>query len=472
MCYKERDKRIYGGIHLAIPYANGMERRIYPARAGGNTREENIMENPVWQANQAVIAERWPDLLAQLSDSDTTTLEAEIVEGLCNTLSVNGLQLSSRHNAVAEARELAGDVRGQPIVHCYGSGLGHLPRAALEDKRLHALKVRVLNPALFALTLQLTEQQDWLADPRTDLALADDREPAKMPFLTLPAEMQLASDAALPTVQALEAELTRDFTERRFTAQNEELTARLLQNKPLVLSDGDAVSLYGDHAGGTAIVCGAGPTLTAALPRIKALQEENPNTIVIAVDTSLKALSGESLVPDYAVSIDPLIKPSHLGSADWSDVRLVYFPLVPTETLQAWQGLRFAAVSANPLYAVLNGATPLAKLHSGGSVIHPAVDLAVRLGCEQVILAGTDFGYPGNRTHAGWQDGALGPSMATAGAWTINGHGERIPSDTNFNNYRVELERYIAARPNVQFFSSSLDGARIRGTELHPEFAL
>lgn len=428
------------------------------------------MENPVWQANQAIIAERWPELLTLLSESDNSDFDAEIVEGLCNTLSVNGLQLGSRHNAIAEARELAGDVRGQAIVHCYGTGLGHLPRAALEDERLHALKVRILNPALFALTLQLTEQQDWLADPRTDLSLATEEETVRLPFLTLPAEMQLADDLALPTVQAIESELTRDFTERRFTAENEELKARLLQNKPLVLGDGDAVSLYGDHAGGTAIVTGAGPTLTAALPRIREMQAENPNTVVIAVDTSLKALTAASLTPDYAVSIDALIQPSHLGSADWSDVRLVYFPLVPEETLQAWQGNRFAAVSANPLFEALNGATPLAKLFTGGSVIHPAVDLAVRLGCEKVILAGTDFGYPGNRTHASWQDGALGPSIGTAGAWTLNGHGQRIPSDTNFNNYRVELERYIAARPNVKFYNSSLEGARIRGTELHPEF--
>jgi len=428
------------------------------------------MENPVWQANQAAISERWPDLLNVLEQSDCSTLEAELVEGLCNTVSVNGLQLGSRHDAIGEARELTARVRGRPMVHCYGSGLGHLPRAALEDEHLRTLEVRILNPALFALSLQLTEQQDWLADPRTQLALARDNEATQAPFLALPAELQLASDDALATVQALEAELTRDFTEARFTRDNQTLRARLRDNQALVMSDSDAASLYGDHAGGTAIVVGAGPSLVPAMAPIARLRNAGTHTVVIAADTALKALATEAITPDYAVSIDPRIQPSHLGSANWPEVKLVYFPLVPTETLQAWKGQRFAAISANPLFKALNGAAPKATLYSGGSVIHPAVDLAVRLGCEQVILAGTDFGYPGNRTHAAWQDGELGPSVAKATAWTLNGHGERIPSDTNFNNYRVELERYIASRPSIRFYNSSLDGARIRGTTLHPEF--
>ncbi|MDO6462007.1 DUF115 domain-containing protein [Granulosicoccaceae sp. 1_MG-2023] len=428
------------------------------------------MDNPVWDANRKVLAERWPELLTRLQNSDSSDLQVTVVDGLCNTLAVNGLQLGSRHDAVGEARALARDARGQPVVHCYGSGLGHLPRAALEDKRLHALKVRILNPALFSLTLQVTEQQDWLADPRTDLTLLSEESDLHKPFLTLPAEMQLASDAALPTVQALEAELTRDFTEQRFSCDNPQFSARLQQNKPLVLADGDAASLFGDHPGATAIVTGAGPGLSAALPRIKARQAAHPDTVVIAVDTSLKALAAADLTPDYVVSIDYLIRPMHMNTDHWRDVPLVYFPLVPAETLQAWPGPRFAAVSAHPMYEALNGATPLARLYSGGSVIHPAVDLAVRMGCENVILAGADFGYPGNRTHSGWQDGALGPSVARAGAWTLNGHGQRIPSDTNFNNYRIELERYIAARSNVRFYNSSAEGARIRGTQLHPDF--
>ena len=49
------------------------------------------------------------------------------------------------------------------------------------------------------------------------------------------------------------------------------------------------------------------------------------------------------------------------------------------------------------------------QLYVGGSVIHPAVDLAVKMGAARITLFGADFAFPMNKTHAGWNDGDLGP---------------------------------------------------------------
>ncbi len=102
-------------------------------------------------------------------------------------------------------------------------------------------------------------------------------------------------------------------------------------------------------------------------------------------------------------------------------------------------------------------------------MIHPAVDLAVKMGAENVILMGVDFAFPGNRSHTGWQDGALGPRAQTARHWVHNGHGNRVDTTLNFAGYLCELERYIDRHPEVKFWNTCRDGAHIKGCNYHPE---
>lgn len=100
-----------------------------------------------------------------------------------------------------------------------------------------------------------------------------------------------------------------------------------------------------------------------------------------------------------------------------------------------------------------------------------AVDLAVKMSASQITLFGADFAFPMNKTHAGWQDGDLGASFATATHWVHNGHGVRVRTLLNFRSYLCELERHITRHPQVRVFNSSREGAMIAGTTFHPEFA-
>ena len=161
---------------------------------------------------------------------------------------------------------------------------------------------------------------------------------------------------------------------------------------------------------------------------------------------------------------------SRLPADQSAQTTLVYYPTVPTAALLAWQGPRKAAYSRSPMYQTLRQEIPKGTLHSGGSVIHPAVDLAVQMGCQQVILLGTDFAFPGELTHSGWADGALGPRASQALSWTLDGHGRRVKTNPNFSAYRIELERYIARHPEVHFWNSSREGAEIAGCSYHPEY--
>ncbi len=78
-----------------------------------------------FEHNLQVIQQRWPALAERLLLEDVGALQADLVEGLGSTLSINGIQLTSRHDRLAEADLQASSLPlDAAIVHVYGTGLG------------------------------------------------------------------------------------------------------------------------------------------------------------------------------------------------------------------------------------------------------------------------------------------------------------------------------------------------------------
>ena len=429
------------------------------------------MNEELFARHGQLISKRWPTLWPRLLAQDVTHLQVELTEGLGSTLSVDGIQLTSRHDRVKEAKLQAASLPEEPVLHIYGTGLGDLPRVLLQRSSLRRLEVKIMNGALFALVLRLLDQQDWLADPRVELMMAGDESEIRLPFFALPPELQLVEDAAARIRDRLVSEIDLPFASARFDAEHPDVTRRLAENRELLTSDGDVASLFGLARGKHALIVASGPTLQTNLATLQAqLQTRRQDYLLISVDTALAFLLRHGIRADIVVTIDDAIHGSRLPADQSAQTTLVYYPTVPTAALLAWQGPRKAAYSRSPMYQTLRQEIPKGTLHSGGSVIHPAVDLAVQMGCQQVILLGTDFAFPGELTHSGWADGALGPTASQALSWTLDGHGRRVKTNPNFSAYRTELERYIARHPEVHFWNSSREGAEIAGCSYHPEY--
>ncbi|WP_447830642.1 motility associated factor glycosyltransferase family protein [Aeromonas salmonicida] len=429
------------------------------------------MSDELFAQHGRLIRQRWPTLWPRLLAQDVESIQAELTEGLGSTLSIDGIQLTSRHDRVKEAELQAASLPEVAVLHLYGTGLGDLPRALLGRTGLKRLEVKIMNGALFALVLRLLDQQDWLADPRVELMMAGDESEIRLPFFALPPELLLVEDAAARIRDRLVSEIELPFASARFDAEHPAVTRRLAENRELLTSDGDVTSLFGLARGKHALIVASGPTLQTNLATLQAqLQTRRQDYLLISVDTALAFLLRHGIRPDIVVTIDDAIHGSRLPADQSAQTTLVYYPTVPTAALLAWQGPRKAAYSRSPMYQALMQEIPKGRLHSGGSVIHPAVDLAVQMGCQQVILLGTDFAFPGELTHSGWADGALGPTASQALSWTLDGHGRRVKTNPNFSAYRTELERYIARHPEVHFWNSSREGAEIAGCSYHPEY--
>jgi hypothetical protein len=426
--------------------------------------------NEIFQANAQVIQQRWPALWEHLQAQDLASVPAELVEGRESTLSVHGVQLTSRHGRLAEARLQADSIAADaPVVHLYGTAIGDLQGLLLARPALQQLRVYILNSALFALVLGLLDQA-WLADPRVELSRAGEHEEMSLPFFALPAEMVLADDFNARMRDRLLSETHLAFNNRHFSAQLPELQQRLRETESLVRSDADVAQLFSTAPNAHVYVIATGPSLEQHLPALKAIAGRAERPMLMCVDTAYRPLREHGITPDLVVSVDMRINEQHLPPEASSLIKLVYMPLSNPAMLEHWQGPRYVGYSTSALYDALRQRLPKAPLFSAGSVLHPAVDLAVKMGARKITLFGADFAFPHGKTHTGWQDGHLGPTIDTARHWLHDGYGRRVKTQLNMRSYLLELERFIARHPEVEFFNTSRDGAMIQGAHYDPEF--
>lgn len=423
------------------------------------------------QRNAQLLLARWPQLFDRLQLENPESVPAQLVEGLSATLSINGVQLTSRHDRHAEAQLQAAILpEAATHVHVYGAGLGDLQLALLQRPALQRLTVHILNSAIFALVVQILDQADWLKDPRVELVMAGDLQEIHLPFFALPSELVLADDHAAKIRDRLISEVHLAFNNREFSAQDPVIVERLADTLPLVRRDPDVAQLFATEPGRDFFVIATGPSLEQHFAALKRVRDQARRPFFVCVDTAYRPLLAHGIVPDLVVSIDQRISSRHLPSEGSDGVGLVYLPLLERALLESWRGPRHVGYSASPVYAQLREQVPRASLYVGGSVIHPAVDLAVKMGAGRVTLFGADFAFPGDKTHAGWADGDLGPQLQAAKHWVLDGHGQRVRTQLNFRSYLIELERFIAGHPQVPFFNTSRAGAMIAGTHLDPEW--
>lgn len=425
-----------------------------------------------FERNVEVIQRRWPAVAERLLTEDPGLLQADLVEGLGSTLSINGIQLTSRHDRTREARLQADSLpTDSSVVHAYGTGLGDLQMELLQRAGLERLYVHILNGAVFALVLQLLDQQQWLSDPRVELLYAGDLAEIQLPFFALPSELVLADDFNAKIRDRLISETHLAFNNREFDPQAPDIVDRLQASLELVQGDRDVAELFGSRKGQEVFVIATGPSLEQHFETLLAIRNQAERPLFICVDTAYRPLINHGIRPDVVVSIDQRISVRHLPSGGTTDIILAYMPMVDPLVLEAWQGPRYASYSASPIYQQMRLQQPKGELYVGGSVIHPAVDLAVKMGAAQITLLGADFAFPNDKTHAGWNDGDLGPQLGAAKHWVLDGNGQRIKTQLNFRSYLCELERFIAGHPQVRFYNSSRAGAMIAGTAFHPEWA-
>ncbi|MDY4838243.1 MAG: 6-hydroxymethylpterin diphosphokinase MptE-like protein [Lachnospiraceae bacterium] len=218
-----------------------------------------------------------------------------------------------------------------------------------------------------------------------------------------------------------------------------------------------------------AIVVAAGPSLNK---NIKQLKKAKNKAFIIAVDTAIKPLLKEDIVPDMFATLDGK-KPLKLVSIEESRK----IPLLATEDaskilLEYHQGKKFFFEEnlnyINRMYEINDKV--FAALPYGGSVATLAFSLVCHLGFQCIVMVGQDLAYTGNKSHA---DGTFQEKMEekdTSNYIMVPGnYEEQVPTLANLNEYRKWFEEFIKdwkEKYQVRFINATEGGAKIEGTEL------
>jgi hypothetical protein len=212
------------------------------------------------------------------------------------------------------------------------------------------------------------------------------------------------------------------------------------------------------------VVAGAGPSLEASLEPIRRCRE---GLVLVAADTALPRLLGESLAPDLVVALEGQV-------ANLQD----FLPSPGAQMLLACDLTSHPATARlfpGPVALFSSRFAPLSLFdrlaHAGllpcpfpplGSVGVAAARAALGLTRGEVFLAGLDFGYPGAATHArgtaphraalhssrrlcGVDQQSVGSLASRRMLYERNRHGVQVATDVVLRSYRDGLRRECSA---------------------------
>lgn len=423
---------------------------------------------------------RWPEVqraVAQATPLETNAVFPPEAAGVgrapkAGTLQVAGCHLTGQYDRAREAEVQAAAIAPEATrVAVYGFGLGDLPAQLLASHQaLQHLAVHIFQPGLVVPALLFCQRQDpdalgWLADLRLGLSLARDAGvEVSRDYAIVPGSLSLAEDGALALRDAVYLACSENYERQRHRAREPMLQASMADNVARIEQDHDVATLFGSAAGARVVVAAGGPTLSEGLPWIK---QQRADSCLLAVSTALLPLIQADIVPDIVIVVDP--KPAlqehfiGLPLDAYRNTPLVYAPVVQPAVLEAWPGPRYGSYLTQDRYAELRQRLPRGELFCGATVTHAAVDLAVKLGPEEVVVWGADFAYLNGRSHAVGAAQERGvPDHANVSV--VNGFGERCLSDLAMVGFLRDLERYIDTQPTVRFRVGSRHGAAVRGT--------
>ena len=166
------------------------------------------------------------------------------------------------------------------------------------------------------------------------------------------------------------------------------------------LAETDGVNIYKDSCPKDlpCIILAAGPTLEEALPHLAELKKRS---ILIAVDTALRACLRAGVEPDFVILADPQYYAyRHIaGLKSPSSILITESAAYPAVFRFECKKIVMCA-SLFPLGQYIEKQIgSKGELVAGGSVSTTAWDFARFIGAKEIFCAGLDLGYPSFQTH-------------------------------------------------------------------------
>lgn len=433
----------------------------------------------IYQKNMRIIKQRWPDVAQKIDAENIEKLDAKLVECRNQTISINDIQLSSRYDALEEALFYRSQTEGEKY-QILGCAMGDIPKLLQHDQSAKKIVIYLINLDVTKLIMHFTDQSVWLLDSRFEMEFLPEHPVlldailADKGTILLPAEKVLCRRHNPSLFYQLESANFFFHINKNMQEEEEKIYNRLRfkDNFPLLKKrkpiDNFAKKQHKKYA--STIVIGAGPTLEDQIERLKEVMARPHRPYIVAVSMAGKLLHKHGIYPDVIINIDRgkeineddggLAKfiPFELAS---KGTKLIVSTLTPTNIIKQWAGKLYYANMNTLDYDEFQTRLPTERLFMYGSVIAPALHIAVSIARERVYFMGMDFSFPDKKFHAGMDNSTHEKNMFINEV-VLNGYDEQVETSTSYRTFLTGVECLTHEYKDLAFINCSRKGARIK----------
>lgn len=411
---------------------------------------------------------------------------------VCRRADGREFYLHSRYDPAEEARFLIRDVpRRERTLYCVlGFGLGYHVKELLQ-RIPQSSHVAVLETGDACLSARLraaegTRSWAWMHNDRLHYLVHRDAQVAPLSLVDRLTRLRLLGLELVPHIPSM---LTGEEFYRQAMAAIPEKFPVSLQNHMGAIDKmlehplrnfwanlshcwrGIPIqNLRGIWNGRKLVIVSSGPSLTPALP---ALRASRGDALVLATASAVRILVANGIRPDLIASMDPYdANLAHFQGWDTTGIPLACPPRLHRDILASYLGpkLRFTLQEDPPVPLV--PAPHRSDFWQGGSVAFTALQLAHYLGANPIIFVGQDFAFEGGHTHAEGSvvDGIYDPAALPKDFLLVPGvSGRPVVTNRLYHSYLLYMQDHLAKSagemPHVRHINTSATGARIQGME-------
>lgn len=218
-----------------------------------------------------------------------------------------------------------------------------------------------------------------------------------------------------------------------------------------------------------AILVSAGPSLNKNIKELKAAKNK---AFILAVDTAVKPLLQEGIVPDAFITIDANKMMTLVDREEVPDIPVIASVTANCNILARQRGKKifFFDTYILPMMAYAKVGKVMPGVAIGGSVACSGLSLLYKMGYNTIILVGQDLAFTDNKSHADGTFETVMPTENTQGMLLVKGnYEEKVPTRGDFKIYLDWFVMYIEGMKkhrDVRVINATKGGAFIEGTEL------
>ncbi len=188
-----------------------------------------------------------------------------------------------------------------------------------------------------------------------------------------------------------------------------------------------------------AVIVSAGPSLEKRIDELKEIQDK---AVIIAPGTGARICKQKGIKAHMAIAMDSQKAEAYIFKDSDIDILVGSYRLHPEVDKKFPNHLLRMAISndfiAQYYHYYLD--LPVDIINDHASVSSSAVDLAVKLGCNPIILVGQDLCYYDNKVHAGEEKDTLPESIRKSLQEATDINGERVYTVPGFLANRRDME--------------------------------